>query len=263
MTARIPQVADGSRNNWPPARSKRPSIRSRCLAAASRSSTEKPAANNPPPHASMKSRTGPAPSGSSSSSRLLPACIVVRRARRGAASSRRTSSAPSTSAAERSAPAVSATAICTRSTRFSIGILLTRLRACAASRGTEHDLLQRRLVVGGSNHRRPMMHHQQPSIAHALKDVGGEHRGARGAVVAALRELLFDHHDGEAAADDYVDFAEIEFHFEYVVENPLPARHDRAPSGKLAPSGMDTDDARVLEPDRFHLFGVEALERVV
>ena len=86
---------------------------------------------------------------------------------------------------------------------------------------------------------------------------------ALGAVVAALGQIFLDDDDREVAADHHFDLAELELHLEHVVEDALPTRHDGTPSGKFAMPGMDTNDARVLQPDRFHLFGVETFERVV
>ena len=108
-----------------------------------------------------------------------------------------------------------------------------------------------------------MMHHHEPAIAHALEHIGSEDFRALGAVVAALGEVFLDDDYRKVAADHHFDFAELELHLEHVVEDALPARHDRTPSRKFAPSGMDTNDARVFEPDRFHSFGVETFEGVV
>src|SRR5208337_2488860 len=103
-----------------------------------------------------------------------------------------------------------------------------------------------------------MMHHHEPCIADALEDVGGEHVRALRAVVAALCEIFLDDDDRQVAANHHLDLAELELHLEHVVEDTLPTRHDRAPSRKFAPSGMDANDARVFQPDRFHLFCARA-----
>ena len=52
-------------------------------------------------------------------------------------------------------------------------------------------------------------------------------------------------------------------HLEDTVEDALPAIHDGAPSGALAPSGMDADDFRVAEPYAFHVLDIESFERAV
>ncbi len=100
-------------------------------------------------------------------------------------------------------------------------------------------------------------------MADPLEDVGREHLRFLSAVVAALGKDFLNDHQRQVAADHHFHLAELELHLERVVENSLPARHDRAPSGKFAPSGMDTNDPRIAQPDGFHFLGVEAFEGVI
>src|SRR5260370_9269101 len=124
-------------------------------------------------------------------------------------------------------------------------------------------VLEGRVVGLGGLHGRAVMELHQPFRAEALEDVGGEHLGAERALVAALGKILLGYDHREVAADHHALLGDLELHLEDAVEDALPAIHDRAPSGALAPSGMDADDFWVAEPYAFHVLAISRFERPV
>src|SRR5260370_17000694 len=118
-------------------------------------------------------------------------------------------------------------------------------------------LLEWRVVGLGGHHGRAVMEHQQPFRAEALEDVGSEHLGAERALVAALGKILLGYDHREVAADHDALLGDLELHLEDTVEDALPAIHDRAPPGALAPPGMDADDFLVPDPHPFHVLDID------
>src|SRR5579875_901952 len=123
--------------------------------------------------------------------------------------------------------------------------------------------LDGRFVDRRRHYRRSVMQHHPPLCAGPRENVGSQDLGFDRAFSAALREILLEHDVTEIGRDASFDNAKIELHFEDVLENALPATHDGTPSRKLGPSRMNAEDVRVLEPDRFHLLGIEAFEGAV
>src|SRR5579872_2188494 len=126
-----------------------------------------------------------------------------------------------------------------------------------------YTLLEPRLGPGRLHHRRSVMHHHEPIVAHSLEDVGGQYLRFHGAIVAALGEIFFDDNHREVAGHDDIDIADVESHLKHAFENALPAFHHRAPSRQFAPPRMDTNDLAILEPDLLHVLDLETFERAI